>query len=127
MWLSQKNPTTLSVSSPVLAMPCGTIDGMTARSPARTLAALVAAVGLALARDDVEDLLGAVGVGGEVLAGLDLEVDDGRVLRAGEPVDGERGMDAPALVAGDPGLGELELRGGNGEHRELLLSSYITV
>ena len=90
-------------------------------------AALVADMGLALARDDVEDLLGAVGVGGQVVAGLDLEVDDGGVLGAGERVDrGTRGH-ATARVAVDVGLEELELRGGGGEHGGDFLSSYGSV
>jgi hypothetical protein len=64
-----KKPTTLSVSSPItFVTPCGTIAGITARSPA--------CMRLALAGDDVEDLLLAVRVGGEPVAGSDLEVDD---------------------------------------------------
>ena len=77
----QKKPTTFTGSSPTFARPWGTIAGMTARSPARHAAALVAEAGLGLARDDVEDLLGAVGVGGRWSPGCDLEVDDGGVRR----------------------------------------------
>ena len=51
---------------------------------------LSAGLGLAPAGHDVEDLLGAVGVPGEVLAGRDLEVDDGAVRRALVVVDRER-------------------------------------
>ena len=104
-----KNPTTFSVDV------SGVVDGVRNelghdRQRSRVeLDALAADLRLARAVDDVEDLLGAVRVASQVLARLDLEVDDGRALRSGVCVQGERRPHAHRCVRVTPGFSQLQL------------------
>src|SRR4051794_13115685 len=69
---------------------------------------LVAHVGLGRAGHDVKDLLGAVGVHGQALAGLHLEVDDGAALRAGRFVEREVHRHASGRIVVPPDLHEID-------------------
>ena len=78
-------------------------------------------VNLCLARavDDEEDLLGAVRVAPEVLAGLDFEVDDRRALRPGARVQRKRRTNAHRCVRVTPGFSQLQL---TDVHHDLLFA-----
>ena len=85
----EKNPSTRNVVSPVLRMPCGAIDGTRDLTGAHQLA-LVADVRFTLSREDQQDLLGAVGMRAERVAGLELEQHGGGAGGAGAAVKRER-------------------------------------
>ena len=123
---SQKNPTTFTGSSPVLTRPCGDHRGDHGEVAGAHAAALVADLGLGLAGDDVEDLLGAVGVGAPGARRARSRSRRRRCRSAPvDAVDRERHVHALVVrVAAERHLQELQLAGSRRSAWGLLLSSY---
>jgi hypothetical protein len=97
--------------------PCGTIAGITREVAGCHDPALATDLGLGLARDDIEDLLPAVSVPGEVLAGPDLEVDDGTAVGSGRLVEREVDVHHRAVgIAVEPAIHKVQRCGLGGEH-----------